>query len=69
MAKTKIKKAIGPTFHGELLAAGLIGLPFGWSGDGGLTFDDAMTQEQVDAVLAVYEAHDPSKEVEQAAAE
>lgn len=53
------KKKIGPNFHYELGAAGLLGLPFGYSSDGEFTFNEAMTQEQIDAVMAVYEAHDP----------
>lgn len=52
-------KRIGPTFHAELLAAGLAGLPFAWSADGGILFDGAMPQDKRDAVLAVYDAHDP----------
>ncbi|MBF6030844.1 hypothetical protein ICY20_24140 [Pseudomonas sp. P115] len=69
MAKTKAKKQIGPNFHYELVEAGVLGLPFGWTSDGDFTFNEDMTQEQTEAVLAVYEAHDPAKEVEQAAAE
>jgi hypothetical protein len=52
-------KLIGPTFGREILAAGLAGLPFSWSSDGSITFDPSMTQDQIDAVLAVYAAHDP----------
>lgn len=52
-------KAIGKTFSAELSAAGLLGLPFAWGEDGDITFNAAMTQPQIDAVLAVYEAHDP----------
>lgn len=60
-------KKIGPTFHAELMAAGLAGLPFVWHDDGTFLFTtepsgmapNPMTQQQVDAVLAVYAAHDP----------
>lgn len=54
-------KAIGPTFPIELEAAGLLGLPFSWGADGTLNWGDAMTDQQKAAVLAVYEAHDPTK--------
>ena len=57
-------KPIGPTFSQELGVAGLLGLPFAWGGDGTFTFSEAMTKEQIDAVLAVYEAHDPNKTVD-----
>ncbi|WP_312993958.1 hypothetical protein [Achromobacter animicus] len=60
-------KKIGPTFHAELMAAGLAGLPFIWREDGTFLFTTeatdispvAMTPDQIDAVLAVYAAHDP----------
>jgi hypothetical protein len=54
-------KAIGSTFPDELLAAGLLGLPFSWDAEGQFTFSEDMSQSQIDAVLAVYEAHDPMK--------
>lgn len=47
-------------FAKELAAAGLAGLPFSWGADGSFQFAPSMTQEQRDAVLAVYEAHDPN---------
>lgn len=53
-------KAIGPSFATELKVAGLLGLPFAWGADGGFTFDPALTQVQITAILAVYAAHDPS---------
>ena len=60
-------KNIGPSFYAELSAAGVAGLPFTWNSDGEFRFmteqsgivPNPMTQEQVDAVLAVYAAHDP----------
>lgn len=51
-------KPIGPGFAGELAAAGLAGLPFSWSVDGEFHFAASVSQEQRDAVLAVYAAHD-----------
>lgn len=54
-------KFIGPSFYDELVAAGLSGLPFSWGDDGSFVFSDEMTQEQVAAVQAVYEHHDPTK--------
>lgn len=53
-------KLIGPSFYDELVVAKLAGLPFAWSADGQFTFSDDMTQEQISAVQAVYEAHDPT---------
>lgn len=53
-------KQIGPTFAAELVAAGLSGLPFSWSDAGVFNFDAAMTQQQRDAVTAVYTAHNPA---------
>lgn len=50
---------IGNTFSDELKAAGLLGLPFSWGADGSFEFSPTMTQEQRDAVMAVYAAHDP----------
>lgn len=51
---------IGPSFSSKLEAAGLLGLPFSWGEDGDIQFDESMTQEQRDAVTAVFDAHDPS---------
>lgn len=63
-------KNIGATFFQELQAAGLTGLPFTWNAQGEFHFTteatdlnpEPMTQEQVNAVLAVYDAHDPNAE-------
>ena len=52
---------IGPSFPGELRAAGLMGLPFAWGDDGTFTFDPQMTPEQIAGVQAVFAAHDPTK--------
>lgn len=52
-------KTIGVHFSNELEAAGLLGLPFSWGGDGSFTFAEGMAQAQIDAVMAVYAAHDP----------
>ena len=52
---------IGPSFSQELTLAGLFGLPFSWGADGSFQFDPRMTQAQIDAVQAVYAAHDPAK--------
>lgn len=55
---------IGPHFADELRAAGLAGLPFCWTPglelplERLISFDQAMTTEQRDAVLAVLAAHD-----------
>lgn len=55
-----MSKAIGPSFPDELKVAGLLGLPFAWGTDGVIQFDSRMTQPQMNAVLAVYAAHDPA---------
>jgi hypothetical protein len=62
-------KAIGATFEQELKAAGLLGLPFSWGADGKIEFRESMTDAQIAAVNAVYEAHDPSKQDFTAAAQ
>ena len=54
-------KAIGPAFPDELKVAGLLGLAFSWGADGVFQFSPGMLQAQIDAVLAVYAAHDPLK--------
>lgn len=53
------QKAIDPSFPKELFAAGLTGKPFSWSEAGEFIFNESMTGEEKDAVLAVYAAHDP----------
>jgi hypothetical protein len=53
-------KTIGKNFFNELKTAGLAGLPFSWQDDGILSFSAAMTHEQIEAVNAVYEAHNPA---------
>lgn len=52
-------KRIGKTFHNELEAAGLIGLPISYSEDGNIEFHKDMQQVDINAVNAVYDAHDP----------
>lgn len=52
---------IGETFYSELLAAGLVGLPFSWSDDGNFYFGESMTDEQIASVKAVLSAHDSRK--------
>ena len=53
---------IGPSFGEEIVAAGLGGLPFSWGSDGTFEFAPSMTQAQRNAVLAVYAAHDLTRE-------
>lgn len=53
-------KRIGQTFNDELIAAGLVGLPITWDSDNGvINFHEDMKQSDIDAVNAVYDAHDP----------
>ncbi len=56
-------KKIGPSFAYEMTQAGLNGLPVAWNeGDeGALFFGDDITEQQRAAVLAVLDAHDPTK--------
>jgi hypothetical protein len=62
-------KKIGATFRSELETEGLLGLPFTWNEDGDFMFTTEpndlgtvpMTQAQVEAVLQVYNAHDPAR--------
>ena len=56
-------KPIGQTFFEELTQTNLTGLPFAWGEDGTFNFDETMTQDQINAVLAVYEAHDSTKQI------
>lgn len=61
---------IGPSFAYELRDAGVADLPFTWNESGEFRFmteasemvPNPMTPEQVNAVLAVYDAHDPNTE-------
>lgn len=56
------QKAIGPSFFDELVAyGGLVGQHFTWSPDGIIEFFEDTPQAVIDGVLAVYEAHDPTK--------
>lgn len=65
-----MNKRIGNSFSSELAAAGLAGLPFVWREDGSFLFTteptdlnaNPMTAEQVAAVLAIYDAHNPNAE-------
>ncbi|WP_185066847.1 hypothetical protein [Pseudomonas frederiksbergensis] len=52
---------IGESFSDELKAAGLFGLPFSWGDDGTFTFDPSMKQKDINAVLKLYDEHDPLK--------
>ena len=56
------QKAIGPSFPKELLDAGLTGKPFSWSESGAFIFNPSMAEEDQNAVLAVYAAHNPMAE-------
>ncbi|MFY2599453.1 hypothetical protein ACOTHJ_21230 [Achromobacter xylosoxidans] len=60
---------IGPSFVSEIVAAGLANLAvengssegnFSWRSDGTLIFGAAMTPEQIAAVQAIYDVHDPT---------
>ncbi|SCU75510.1 conserved hypothetical protein [Cupriavidus necator] len=53
-------KKIGEHFAQEVEAAGLAGLPFAWGDDGEIEFGKSLTQAQIDSIVAVYDAHDPS---------
>src|SRR6516162_6671391 len=52
-------KSIGPTFGNELYNAGLLGLNFSWGSDGTIIYGPGITQDQRNAINAVYAAHDP----------
>ncbi|MCY0854353.1 hypothetical protein [Cupriavidus sp. D39] len=55
-------KAIGPTFFVELVThGGLVGEHFSWSPNGHIEFFDDTPQDVQAGVLAVYDAHDPTK--------
>jgi hypothetical protein len=51
---------IGPTFLPALQAAGLLGLPFAYDEAGNFSWGPGMTGAQINAVLAVYAAHNPA---------
>lgn len=53
------QKQIGPNFANEIRAAGLGGLPFAWDNAGNFVYGPDMTQDQINAVQAVYAAHNP----------
>jgi len=56
-------KGIGPTFFNELDArGGLVGNHFSWTASTIEFFEDT-PQEVIDGVLAVYEAHAPTKAI------
>lgn len=50
---------IGPTFREEMVTAGLEDVVVGWNAEGVFSFDDAVSEGDVAAVLAVVAAHDP----------
>lgn len=54
---------IGPTFELELKKAGLSGLPFSWSKSGEFFFDKSISQSQREAIISIYDSHNPEKEV------
>jgi hypothetical protein len=55
-------KTIGPLFFDELVAhGGLIGEHFTWSPDGTIEFFEDTPENVAQAVLAVYDAHDPGR--------
>lgn len=57
-------KPIGPTFFAELEAhGGLVGDHFSWSPNGVIEFFDDTPQAVIDGVEAVYEAHDPTRQL------
>lgn len=56
------KKQIGPSFFAELVAhGGLVGEHFTWSPNGSIEFFEDTPQSVIDGVMAVYDAHDPTK--------
>jgi hypothetical protein len=52
-------KPLGPNFGGELIAAGLGGLPIAWAPDGGISGRGNLTPEQNAMLDAAIAAHDP----------
>jgi hypothetical protein len=55
-------KPLGPTFGGELAAAGLDGLPFSWGSDGSFCGVERLSPEDYAKLQAVVAAHDPTKQ-------
>lgn len=55
--------AIGLSFYDELKAAGVTDWRFTWGADGAIEFHEDVPQAVRDAVMKVYEAHDPSSEL------
>lgn len=53
-------KTFGPSFESELVAAGLLGLPFIWYDDGTIGYGPDIRDEDRTAVEAVAAAHDPT---------
>ncbi len=56
-----IQKTIGPKFVSEVEASDCMGLPFSWGPDSIDWVDGALTDEQVKALTALVDAHDPAK--------
>lgn len=52
-------KKIGPSFASELLSLGLTE-EVSWNEEGGLVFNEDISQEDKDLIIAALEAHDPS---------
>jgi hypothetical protein len=53
---------IGPTFAGELTVAAIPNWDFSWASDGTFTWGKSIHQNpDINAVTAVYNAHDPAK--------
>jgi len=53
--------AIGPSFGDEIIAAGLGGPPFSRGANGDFAFDPSMTAAQIQSVMNIYAAHNPTK--------
>jgi hypothetical protein len=57
-----VGKQLGPTFVYEVIAAGLGGLPFGWTSNGDMDGEQNLTPNQQATLAEVIAAHDPTKE-------